>query len=142
MPVASNQSVPQAVALDSTHVYWTSNGDGAVRRAPKLGGTVETLTSTQTGVYALAVDGTDVFFALATGEVRKLSTASCCSVTTLSNGVGAGVFSLAVDASHVYWVSQSGSSLTRVLRGGGSPEEVAACERWCSVSAVARLRRP
>jgi hypothetical protein len=70
------------------------------------------------------VDAGEVFWSLATGEVSKLVVASCCSVTSLASGLGGGIVSLAVDASHVYWVSQSSSAAQRVQRGGGTVEEV------------------
>jgi sugar lactone lactonase YvrE len=121
---AASQSFPQTVALDATHVYWASEGDGAIRRVPKSGGAVENLATGQANAYAIALHGSELFWTRTTGQISKLSTASCCSVTQLVTSGPAGALSIAVDSTHVYWVAQSGQNVQRVSRSGGSAQEV------------------
>lgn len=122
--IAQNQSFPRGLGLDATHVYWASEGDDAIRRVAKSGGSVETLATGQTMAFALAVDGGEVFWTLVGGPVRKLQIDSCCNVTELSPSQGTAPLSLAADATHVYWASQSSGSLRKVPRGGGASQEL------------------
>jgi hypothetical protein len=122
--LASNQSFPQTVALDAGHVYWASEGDAAIRRVSKSGGPVEDLATGQTNAYAVALDGGELFWSRTTGQISKLSIASCCNVTPLVTASAAGVLSIAADSTHVYWVAQSGQNVQRVSRGGGAANEV------------------
>lgn len=52
---------PRALAVDETHVYWTTAG-GEVRRAPKEGGPADVIASGQGDSRALAVEHTHVFW--------------------------------------------------------------------------------
>jgi hypothetical protein len=63
--LASGQSSPYGVAVDSTSVYWTNSGvgtsDGAVMKVPIGGGTPTTLASGPTS-FGIAVDATSVYW--------------------------------------------------------------------------------
>lgn len=59
--VGSGLADPRNLAVDDSHVYWTT-GDGKVQRVPKVGGAVETLASDQDSPGAVTVDATSVFW--------------------------------------------------------------------------------
>lgn len=66
-----------SLAIDATHVYWTS-GDGAasgellgrVMRIPKAGGMKEVLADKQPGAYGVAIDGAFVYWTTSTAIKR------------------------------------------------------------------------
>ena len=61
------------MALDATHVYWTSFGNGTVNRAPKAGGEVVVLANGQNQPYDVTVDATHVYWTtLAGGTVMRV----------------------------------------------------------------------
>jgi hypothetical protein len=67
--LAEGQALPGGIAVDDQYVYWTSRGDGTVRRAPKDGGAAEELASEQARPGAIAVDGAAIYW-LNEGELE------------------------------------------------------------------------
>jgi hypothetical protein len=62
-PVATGERNAHAIAVDATNVYWTSTGDGAVRKRQRdLGGPPVTLASGQDAPTDLAIDDTDIYW--------------------------------------------------------------------------------
>ncbi len=59
--VATSVNDPRGIATDVDFVYWTT-GDGAVQRAPKSGGPVETLADQQESPGAIVVDSTYAYW--------------------------------------------------------------------------------
>lgn len=55
--------VPQAIAVDSSHVYWTDSQSQSVQVVPLAGGTATTLAAKQVAPVAIAVDDTNVYWA-------------------------------------------------------------------------------
>lgn len=121
-------SSPEAIAIDSTNVYWTDAGDGTtgtVMKEPIGGGVATTLASGQDDLGAafqpgggnrrMAVDSTSVYWtgdmqtdaSDANGTVVKVPTAGG-TPTTLFSGPETG--SIAVDSTSVYWVESIPSS--------------------------------
>jgi sugar lactone lactonase YvrE len=73
--LASGQSTPNGIALDTASVYWTNSGDGTVMKVPLGGGTPATLASGQSSAGSIAVDATSVYWVnnTANGTVMKLT---------------------------------------------------------------------
>lgn len=60
--MASGQSHPINIAMDTASVYWANQDDGAVVKLPLAGGTPSTLVSGQPSIQALAVDATTIYW--------------------------------------------------------------------------------
>jgi hypothetical protein len=129
--LASGQ-MPQAIAVDSTTVYFSSALLGsALMSVPIGGGTAQIVSSTFGGTH-LAVRGGYVYGTLGSGGTGpadgKLPTSGG---TPISLGASPGaVNGLAVDATNVYWATASavlkapiggGGSTTTLVTGNGSP---------------------
>jgi hypothetical protein len=129
------QSGPQAIAVDSTSVYWLDNFNGTLNKELISGGTVTTLASS-TGGDAIAVDSTSVYWADYSG-ISKVGI-NGGTVTTLASGYPS---TMAVDSTNVYWigytagtntsvtvnkVGKNGGAVTILASGvGGCPESMA-----------------
>lgn len=108
--LATSQWYPSSVAVDDTHIYWTSclTPGGMVKRADLDGSNVTTLVTGQDSPFAIAVDSSYVYWVnqgeinYATGTVNRAPLSDPSSVTTLVTGQWH-PDGLAVDASRVYW---------------------------------------
>ena len=69
---STGEAIPAGIALDTTHVYWVDRGSGLIRRAPKGGGTAETLASGQSSPFAIAVNSRAVYWLDMDGSVMTL----------------------------------------------------------------------
>lgn len=123
--IATGQLSPRAVAVDSTHVYWSNYGtfpeaNGSVMKAPKNGGAVTPLATGLTGPTAIAIDASNVLCVVYNAnQVIKVPKAG--GAPTL---VGTGGYStdIAVDATHFYWNRFDGTAaiMKYPLMQGGS----------------------
>ncbi|AKT38818.1 hypothetical protein [Chondromyces crocatus] len=79
--IAEGQDYPYAIAVDGADVYWTTWGDGALRRAALDGSEIQTLVRGEPHPTALAVDPSHVYWlsagtsraGFADGAVRRVS---------------------------------------------------------------------
>jgi hypothetical protein len=121
---------PNAVAIDHTHVYWTSrDGGGGVMRASKDTDGMGPFTALAVGLglpYSIAVDDTAVYW-----TVRDLGTV----MSAPKDSTGTGPFTtlatgqinprgIALDATRVHWAVSD--SIMSVPKSGGAVTQLAA----------------
>jgi hypothetical protein len=109
------------LAIDATSAYWTSLGAGGVLRVSLSGGTVTTLASGYMPDPPIAIDATSVYFASNSPPAILSVPLAGGAVSTLASGVDIGDVapnSIAVDATSVYWPSQTKGIFTVPLTGG------------------------
>lgn len=120
---------PGAIAVDATHAYFTDYGqEGAIRRVPRGGGTVEHVLLCGAGCFpqAVRVDSKSVYFRLAwsgcpaqSGMVQAMSKADW-KVAELSGGNGDGGYmygrEVEVNDSVAYWNRNGGHAPSGIFR--------------------------
>jgi hypothetical protein len=127
--LASNQSAPSAIAVDSTSVYWTDLGPlgggkaairlpGSVMKVPIGGGAPIELAAMQIWPGAIAVDATNVYWTTGSGPyppavadggveggaVSKVPLGGGTAVTLVSAPLPGGI---AIDANSLYWTNRA-----------------------------------
>lgn len=113
------------IAVDATHVYFTSPNLGTVLKVPKGGGATTTLASAISGPTGIAVDSTSVYWAANTGGNVYKAPLGGGNSTVLANAQG-GPLSIAVDATNVYWTNANGAgTVMKIPIGGGTPTVLA-----------------
>lgn len=126
--LATGQTLPSNVALDSTHLYWTNQQPGgAVSRVPRSGGPVEVVAQLSLAPGGIAVDDTAVFWSefASAGSVWRLDKSSIGDTTAaveLASGQGTST-ALALDGNRVYWTTPG--TIRRTFKTGGSVETIA-----------------
>jgi hypothetical protein len=106
--IAGGQQSPSSVVAYGGYAYWTSLGDGTVRRMKDDGtGTVDTLASGETLPVAIAADASGVYWVNAgtgpdylDGALRRVDLAGG-TVTTMMPGI-VNALALAIDDADVY----------------------------------------
>jgi hypothetical protein len=119
---------PVAVAMDATHVYWTTSGnEGAVMRAPLAGGDPEMIAANQSWPSAIAVDATSVYWASG-GTLTKAPLAGGMATRLVPQQLQVDAKAIALDGEHLY-VAASGENdrgtVLRVPLAGGAPVTLA-----------------
>lgn len=118
--VASDVGDPRDIALDATHVYWTT-GAGTVQRAPKEGGAVETIAEGGGALGAIVVDGARAYWVDETaGDILQTPKDGSGKVKKLSNGNG--LRRLALDEDSVFFTRKiKKGDVRRQPKEGGGP---------------------
>jgi hypothetical protein len=124
--LVSGEANVQGLAVDDTHVYWSSFVGNAIKRILKGGGAIE-VVSAASDPRTLAVDSADVFWAnQGTGKVLKAPKQGGGPITELNDSTLAVIDDVKLDGDYVYW--GSGAPYTNLLRArkdsSGSPEDV------------------
>jgi hypothetical protein len=139
--IASGQPNPNAIAVDSTSIYWTNSGSstagGDVMSAPLCGGTPVTIAppvmlgpTTEANPSALVANASSVFWIVTNGNGYILSAPiGGGSTSTLATDQYA-PFALAIDASNVYWLEDGSidggsGAVVKVSLTGGTPTTLA-----------------
>jgi hypothetical protein len=138
------------MAIDGTHVYWTTTSDppmstGAILKVPLGGGTPITIASAQDNPLNIAVDAKSVYWTNSDypGDVMTvpLSGGTPTTLATAQNYPTG----IAVDESNVYWTDSGDcdasetvgcDSVMSVPLGGGTPTTLAAGQQQVFYLAV------
>ena len=117
-PVAMG-TAPEGIAVDDAYVYWTEPSRGAVVRANKVGGVVETIATGQDQPVQILVDGDFVYWTNTSdygpGAVMRVRKDGSSAPAVLATGQGMmagqhrGPWALAVDERAVYWTELFGA---------------------------------
>ncbi len=117
------------VAVDDTHLYWSSNDPltPTVRRLALPDGATEELGALGNAGNLVVHDGMLVWTAYSIGEVRAMPTSGGQS-TLLAATDERGPWGLTVDGGYVYWVNhhQDSGGVMRVSLAGGISETLVA----------------
>jgi hypothetical protein len=133
--IAKMQGEPSALVVDANNAYWTAQRDGTIVSAPLAGGTPLVLASLQNGPLAIAIDATNVYWATYDGAIRYVPLGGLpppdagvdggptgpIPLATAQGVIGA----IAVDATYIYWTSQSLGSVVKLGLAGGAPTSLA-----------------
>jgi sugar lactone lactonase YvrE len=130
--LASGQSFPEVLTIDSHNVYWvnTAADAGAVMMTPhdSDGSAPTVLATPQTPPPDVAVNGAAVYWTVygtstdggATGSVQRLVLGRDGGpVTTLIGGMNQPM-GIAVDSSNVYWANAGAGTIMRIPASGGT----------------------
>jgi hypothetical protein len=131
--LATGQQGAYKLALDDTHVYWTTHGLEAVMKVSKLGGAPETVATLTNNPYDIVADDNGVFWTQISG-VTSLSRAT----GDFAAVVGGGDFSwstLAMDGTNLYVHATTVDSIVR-------PAETCATTEACSSAPTTLVEQP
>lgn len=122
--VASNQSSPYGIAVDSTYVYWTNYATNeSVSKSFTSNFLQMKLASAQNFPHGIAIDSTYVYWTESVaGNVKRVPIAGGAT-TTLATGL-ATPFNIVVDATSAYFTNGDGTVM-KVPIGGGSTTTLA-----------------
>jgi hypothetical protein len=118
--LVSGERSMTAPAVDAADVYFGAPIGGTVKKVPRVGGAVTTLTTIDT-VAALALSETDVY--LAAGYLVAVLPKTGGQPTTLGTAAGADVVAIAIDEASVYFASYG--NVWKIPRNGGRAVQIA-----------------
>jgi hypothetical protein len=138
--LASQQMFPGQLALDASHVYWTTYGteaaDGSIVRVSKSGGTPFTLARRQSVPFGIAVDDTQVYWINydaggANGALMAVAKSGGTPKALFTTPDGPRT--VVVDASRAYFLTSN--ALLAVPKHGGAPTTVTSTQCGNAIAA-------
>ncbi len=122
--LASNQAFPQAIAADSSGVYWANSGVTGPATPPPNSGSimafpanasapVALVGSTNVTAAAIAVDGVNVYW-VDGDSIMKVPVGGGAATTLVTGEQGAA--DLKVDATDVYWVNSCFGTVKKIAK--------------------------
>ena len=112
---------PQALALDSAHLYWTDGQDNTVLAVAKGGGAPITLASGLENPGRLAVDVTGIYLVDALNTAIESVPLDGRTPTTLASFPDCSISGLAIDTTTVYWSDLDPERHPQRPQGGWDP---------------------
>jgi hypothetical protein len=135
IPLASDQTNPEAIAIDASSVYWTVLCDaqlnpntGEIRKVPLGGGAPVPLATGENYPTTIAVDSTSVYWgstAADLGYVNKVGRMGGPVAPVIPPTTNSGMSGLASDGTNLYLADWSASTVGRVPVGGGTMATIA-----------------
>lgn len=116
--VAANQGVPQALAANDTHVYWSNYDAGEIRRAPLGGGVATAIASAQNHPFGVALDDTYVYWTNEEGGELMRAPLAGGMATSLISGLAGPTYLVLADE-YLYWTNYTNGSVVRMHVTGG-----------------------
>lgn len=121
---------PVRVVLEGDAVLWTELGstgtDGAVARAPKIGGAKVALATALSTPRDVVASPKYVFFVAADGAIGRVArTATGAAKPTAVVAAGGAPTALAVSGTDLWWTDGAAGTVSHVLQQGGDPAVVA-----------------
>ena len=104
--LATAQSAPLAIALDSTTVYWVSYGAGTISSVLKSGGSTTVLVTGQHDPTALVVHSGVMYWTTYMGGTVMKANVNGSSPAQLASGQ-AGAGTIATDGTNLFWATVS-----------------------------------
>jgi hypothetical protein len=150
-PIASGQQEPWAIAVDRTHVYFTTRGraghvDGTVVRVPAAGGPLEVIASGLSAPMHLALDDANVYVTVLAGRVPDYPDSAILAIPkqgghpVVRAAEQNAVRGLAADRASIYWTSTGKGpaygQVFRLDRAGGRPVVLATGEQSPTALAI------
>jgi hypothetical protein len=133
--LASEQSAPAGIAVNSTGVFWRNSpvkqAAGNVMAVSLCGGTPVTLAAEQAGIGSVAVSSTTVFWPVVSGEEDIMTVPVGGGTQTPIATKQSSPLAVAVDSTNAYWANMGGirdspsGAIVKVPLLGGTPTTLA-----------------
>jgi hypothetical protein len=130
------------IAVNSTHIYFTTRNASTVSRISRSGGSVELLATQEVGAGSIAVDANNVYWTTegttyGNGAIMKLPLAAGATKVALVTGEPSPEH-VAVDANNVYWSNYppNPSIIMKAPITGGDANKVVLASGDATTSAV------